>query len=393
MALKTLPGLDELLASTRQDVLSVALNVDLTVPDHQRGNPAYRIWLRKELDAIMERVPRERRALVAELIDRVLIRVSEHRHGRGLAVFAAMDLWREYVFPFPLPNTAHYGRPHLAPVLWAIDEYEPYGVLAVDRERARLSVTFLGATTVVEQEILVLDTRSWRVTSGRQPTFSRQTGTGAGRGAQRDTFDARVDAQLRHFWRHAATVVVQTCRELSVGRLIVTGPDDATAVITSLIGRQRAVRVVATVPAAAGLALADLTSRTLPIALAEERRREQALVADLVERAAARGNGVVGMTATLGALRRGEAKTVVVDAHGDQSVWACTECGDVSTEPMSSCAVCGGPVRQTARLSVLPLLVRRKAADLEFVDGAAADLLKHHEGIGALLRYSHLRRS
>lgn len=391
--MKALIGLDELAASTRQDVLSVTLNVDLTVPDHQRGNPAYRIWLRRELDAIMERVPRERRAEAAELVDRVLTRVSEHRHGRGLALFAAPALWREYVFPFPLVNTAHYGRPNLVPVLWAIDEYEPYGVFAVDREHARLSVTFLGATAVVEQEILVLDTRSWRVTSGRQPTFARRTGTGAGRGAQRDTFDARVDAQLHRFWRHAAAVAVQTCRELAVSRLIVAGPDDATAAMATLIGDHRGVQVVATVPAPPDLTLTELTARTLPVALAEERRREYALVADLVEQAAGRGRGVVGMTATLGALRRGEAKTVVVDTHSDPPVWVCTECGDASIERQSSCAVCGGTVEQTSRLSVLPLFARRKGTELEFVNGAAADLLKSHEGIGALLRYSHLRRS
>jgi len=381
-------GLEELAASGRHDILSVSLDVDLTKPDHQRANPAYRIWLRETLTGILERVPRERRADVSELIRRVLTRVDDHRHGRGLAIFAAPDLWREYVLPVPLPNRAYYGRPDLFPLLWALDEYEPYAVLAVDREQARLLVMYLGQTDVVDQDVLVLDTGAWRMTSGRPPTFTKRTGTGAARGAQRDTFDARVDEQERRFWRRAAAVAGSTLQDLGISRLIIAGSPETTAAVARTLGKDGVVQVVAVVPAPPHASIPQLRDLTLRVALAEEHRRERDLVMALLERTGNRSGAVVGITATLEALARGQAQLVVVDVDHDAPVWECAQCGMATDSERPLCAHCGGPLVRTRLLSVLPLLVRRRGAELETVSGEAARLIGSHAGIGAILRYN-----
>src|SRR5574341_67731 len=325
-----LRGFEDLAGSNRQDVLSVALDVDPTKPDNQRANPAYRIWLRKALLEISEHVPREQRAEVGELIDRVLTRIDDRRHGRGLAIFAAPDLWREFILPFPLPNRAHYGRPDLLPLLWALDEYEPYAILAADRERVRLIVAFLGQADVVDQEVLTLDTSSWRTTSGRPPTFTRQTGTGAARGAQRDTFDARVDEQERRFWRTAAEIASRTLQDLGISRMIVAGPPETTAAVANLLANNGAVQIVAVVPVPPHARVTELRDLTLPVALAEEHRRERDLVAALLERTGSRAGAVVGLTATLDALADGRVQLVIADAGHETHIWQCPRCGATS---------------------------------------------------------------
>lgn len=385
-----LRGFEDLAVSNRQDVLSVALDVDPTKPDNQRANPAYRIWLRKALLEISEHVPREQRAEVGELIDRVLTRIDDQRHGRGLAIFAAPDLWREFILPFPLPNRAHYGRPDLLPLLWALDEYEPYAILAADRERVRLIVAFLGQADVVDQEVLTLDTSAWRTTSGRPPTFTRQTGTGAARGAQRDTFDARVDEQERRFWRTAAEIASKTLQDLGISRMIVAGPPETTAAVTGLLADHGPVQIVAVVSVPPHASVTELRDLTLPVALAEEHRRERGLVTALLERTGNRAGAVVGPTATLDALTGGRARLVIADARHDTDVWQCSRCGAASAEERSACPACGSPMARAPLLSVLPLLVRMRGAELEMVSGEAADLLEPHGGIGAMLRYSAL---
>ncbi len=380
--------IDQLAALNRQDVLSVALDVDSTKSDHQRANPAYRIWLRRALADIAQQVPRERRSEVGGLIDRILTRVDDHRHGRGLAIFAAPDFWREYVLPFPLPDRVHYGRLDLLPLLWALDEYEPYAILAADRERVRLIVAFLGQADVVDQEVLTLDTTAWRTTSGRPPTFTRRTGTGAGRGAQRDTFDARVNEQERRFWHTAAEVASKTLQDLGISRLIIAGPSEATAAVTGLLADDGAVQVVAVVPAPPHAGVMELRDLTLPAALEEEHRRERELVTALVERTGNRAGAVVGPTATLDALTGRRVQLVIVDIGHDTDVWQCPRCGATSAAERSVCPTCGSPMARVALLSALPLLVRKCGADLEMVSGEAAHLLEPHGGIGAILRYT-----
>ncbi|MDP9486275.1 MAG: VLRF1 family aeRF1-type release factor, partial [Actinomycetota bacterium] len=67
---------------------------------------------------------------------------EQHPRARTLAIFAAEDgLFEVYRLPVDLPESARWGDPHVAPLLLALDEYEPYGVVVVDAERFRYFVT------------------------------------------------------------------------------------------------------------------------------------------------------------------------------------------------------------------------------------------------------------
>src|SRR3972149_4538162 len=166
---ETLRAVDlaDLIEAERADGLSVSLDVAPSRPEHQGQTPAYRIWLRNALRQTLEAIPKEARRVADELAQRIIRHVETNRpRGRGLAIFAAPGLWREYVLPVPLTNRAQYGRPDVVPVLWAVDEYEPYAILAVDREHARILIAYLGRTTTVDEETLELDTSDWRFKAG-----------------------------------------------------------------------------------------------------------------------------------------------------------------------------------------------------------------------------------
>lgn len=379
--------INELLSMTRDNILSVSLNIDPDDPDHQRANPAYRIWLRNAARDLFQDLPSRTGRQVKAIVARILRRLEDPLKGRGFAVYAAPDFWREFSLPFPLPNRLNYGQPDLLPVLWALDEYEPYGVLAVTRERVRILTVYLGRTSVVGQEVLVLDPSSWRFTSGRQPTFTRMTGTGAARGAQRDTFDARVEEQIRRLWQAAARAAEEFLDQKRIDRLIIAGPEEDVHAVRRELSTKAAAKVFATVPVPSHAALDEIRTRTLPVALGEERRRELALVEEIVTNAAARAGAVVGLTASLVALNRGRARIVVADVHVERDVWYCPRCMEASATEQGTCPVCGTATVRAGLLHVLPLLVRRRGADLELVNGEAAETLRPHEGIGALLRY------
>ncbi|MGH2372149.1 MAG: VLRF1 family aeRF1-type release factor [bacterium] len=380
--------LSDLVATDRRDVLSIYLDVDPTKPENQSAHPAYVIWLRNALRDILNGLSKEdRRTLGATAQELENFVASTRPAGRGLVLFAAPGLWRQHFLPVPVSNHAAYGRPNTMPLLWTIDEYEPYAILFIDSEHARILAAYLGRTAVVEEEALELDTSDWRFKAGRPPTFTKAAGTGASRGAQRDTFEARVEDHVRRFWQSAADATAKWLDELQIGRLIIGGPETATSAVREMLPEHAHDSVVGLVPLPAYSDVSEIRERTLPVALAAERRREDELVAQLLDLAGAHSGGVVGKAATLNALQQGQAMMLVADRELTGTVWQCVECNYVSVDATDRCAVCGGAVEEFELPQLLPLLAYRSGAAIELVGKDAAERLRAHEGLGALLRY------
>ncbi len=375
-----------LLETNREDVFSISLDVDPTKPEHQTPNPAYRIWLHQAVHRTLDGIPAPARQEAARTAQRVLAHVAAAPpRGRGLVIFAAPDLWRAYVLPFPLPNHVQYGRPDLMPMLWAMHEYKAYAIVAVYREHARIAVAHLGRATVVDEETLELDTSDWRFKAGRTDTYTRGVGIGVGRGAQADPFDARIDEHLRRFWRRVAAAAAQALADLHVDRVILGGPEEAVTAVRDLLPEQVRRCVIGIVPIPSYASLAEIQERTLPLALADRHRQEARLVADVLDRARAGGGGVTGRVATFDALLLGEVRVLVAARDLEGDVWRCRQCERVSTSPVAACPACGGAVDRVPLQQVLPLLARRHGAGLELVGSPASSQLT--DGIGGLLRY------
>jgi hypothetical protein len=378
--------LDDLMGVARQDVLSIYVDVDPTKPEHQVPNPAYRIWLHQAMRQTLAGIGGSRRRGALRAGRQVLAFVdTAPARGRGLAIFAAPQLWREYVLPFPLPNQVQYGRPDVIPLLWAMSEYKPYAILAVYLEHARIAVAYLGRTTVVDDETLELDTRDWTFKSGRTSTYMRQVGIGVGRGIQADTFDARVDEHRRQFWQGVAQATARALVERQIDRVIIGGPEEAAATVRELLPEAVRAHVIAVVPMPSYATLAEVQERTLPVALAEHHRRDSELVVDLLARAGENDGAVIGRAATFMSLMQGEVKTLVVARDLDGDIWQCRQCESVSATPIGTCPGCGGVVERAPLRQTLPLLARRHGAELEVVGPPISGQLTG--GIGAILRY------
>ena len=378
--------LDDLMEVARQDVLSIFLDVDPTKPEHQVPNPAYRIWLHQAMRQTLAGIVGPARRGALRTGHKVLAYVdTAPARGRGLVIFAAPEFWREYSLPFPLPNRVQFGRPDLVPLLWAVSEYKAYAIVAVYLEHARIAVAYLGRTTVVDDETLELDTRDWRFKAGRSDTYTRRVGVGVGRGAQADTFDARVDERRRQFWQGVARATVRALGDRHIDRVIIGGPEEAATAVCELLPDAVRAQVIDTVPLPSYATLAEVQERTLPVAVADHHRRASWLVADLLARVEADGRAVVGRAATFRSLMQGEVKTLVVarDLVGD--IWQCTRCEHSSATPIGTCPGCGGAVDRVPLRQLLPTLARQHGAGIEVVGPSASSQLT--DGIGALLRY------
>jgi peptide subunit release factor 1 (eRF1) len=378
--------IDALLNVARRDVLSVSLDVDPTRPEHQVPTPAYRIWLHRAVHQVLAGISGPGRGEALETGRKVLAHVNASRpQGRGLVIFAAPNLWRKYSLPFPLPNLVRFGRPDLVPLLWAMSEYEPYAVLAVDLEHATIAMAYVGRTVVVDDKTLELDTEDWQFKSGRVGTYTRSIGVGIGRGVQADTYDARVAERQRQFWHGVAQATAKALADLHIGRMIIAGREEAASAVREFLPEAVRAHVIGTVPLPSRATIPEIQRRTLPMALADHHRQESALVADLLAAVEADAQAVVGRAPTLRSLMAGEVKTLAVARDLEGDIWQCTQCEYLSARPLRACPICGGSVDQGALRQVLPLLARRHGAALEVIGPVGSAHLV--DGLGAVLRY------
>jgi len=348
----------ELLDTDRKDVLSIYLDIDGRKQENQGAKPAYVIWVQRAMREALKDLSSEVLRLASRNARRIMTFVSKQRpEGRGLIVFAAPGLWKEYHLPFPVPNRVRYGPPDVTILIDVVDQYKPYAVLVVDHEHARILRGYLGETTVIEEDTLELHTEDWRSTAGRRPTSTRQFGVGVGRGAQRDTFDAHVDARRRQFLTEVARATAHFMHERGIERLILSGADDVTGEVRLALPPEVRSKIVGVVALESHAGMEEIRDRTLAIALDAEQRQDTELVSTLLDRTA-RGGAVTGIEPTLDALKEGRVLTLVVDRN------------------------------VLAEMPTLPLLARRHGAQVAPVQGPPADGLRAHGGIGAILRYA-----
>ncbi|MEW6192812.1 MAG: VLRF1 family aeRF1-type release factor [Bacillota bacterium] len=375
---------DALVLLDRGDILSLYLNVDPAQPENQSAPPAYRIWVKNALDEVTEGADREQRRVLREVATRVREYVNLYRpRGKGLALFAGPDFWREFTLPVPVLNHVHFGQPDVAPLLWLLDEYKPYGIVLVDRVQARFLAAFLGRAAFQGESRLVLDTTDWR-------RMDLKPATGHGiyvKGSNRDAFDARVDEQIASFWRSVAEQVTSWAEQEGFRQLVIGGEEEAVAEVLRLLPEETARLVAGKVNMFASASESEVLERVEPVVLAFERQRELSLVDRVLDGALSGGQAAIGLADVLGVLQEGRAHVVVVAWPFEGTAYQCFDCGYLLVQRQPHCPFCSGALTVRPLRELLPRLAYEKKTGLELVSEAAAERLAVCDGIAALLRY------
>jgi len=163
----------ELIGAKEGPVLSLYVDVNPAKPEN--AGRAYALRAKDAIKAL--EVPGDLSERVLEVLQNQVL------EARTAVFFAGEDLFE--VLPLqvelPLVNSvktafldekagrylvdgvlAHWGEPFLLPLVYALDEYERYGIVYVDRERWRVFEVFLGEIEEVHDAFLALDTEAWR---------------------------------------------------------------------------------------------------------------------------------------------------------------------------------------------------------------------------------------
>ncbi|MGF1472481.1 MAG: VLRF1 family aeRF1-type release factor [Rubrobacteraceae bacterium] len=305
---------------------------------------------------------------------------DELPHARTIAYFAATDgLLETSRIDLDLPEEVRWGEPDVAPLMLALDEYESYGVLLVDRKRFRFLATSLGEIEEVAESRNVLNTAGWR-----ELTISPANATPRG-GSSKDDFKDRVEENTRRFYKGVGETVQREVQRQGIGRLILAGPGERTAEFRKALPGELRERVVGEVhlpvDAPEGEVLEKISSA--------RRRAESDREAELLEKV--REDGVYGMTATVEALQEGRVSHLLVSWPLDDEVYWSADDGVVVLEgsPLES-AYEEAQIRMRPLMDVLVDLAGSHGSRIEFVreeSDVYEDLRDEFGGVAGLTRF------
>lgn len=330
-----------------------------------------------------------------ELADRVLFRL-EHDAPQAVtrAVFADDRELEVYDLGVELPVVdlrtglveGRYGEPYVAPLLFALDEYERYGVVLLDKERWRLFEVFMGEIEEVEDAFRAVAPEEWRRLSESRPAAPRTVGgfaAAAKGGTAKDKFDRRLLEWTHRFYKDRAQELFRFVEERGIERVILMGPEEDTKYFESFLPKALASRVVAHLPSPghARVSPGEVLLKVKPAIERIEREEEK----KLLERV--REEGIQGSAPVLDALMIGRVYLWVLPWNLEEEVYYCPEENFAAASLDAARAVCDAPERRPLK-DLVARLADAYGARVEFVRGEAEEMLtREFGGMAGLVRW------
>lgn len=384
-------GLKERLDTHEGPVLSVYLSVNPRYNVNQ--GQAYKIRLKEAFKGI------------EDLPEGVAGRVREEVEGgtpppgaRTLVFFVAEDgFFERYDLQVDLPEVVRFGDSHVAPLVLAVDEHEPYGVAIVESEEFRF---FVSTPPVIAEE-----NRGGTVGSGFfREVDLKPTGMYPVSGGSTD-MDPAGRAQQAHqhlFFKQMGEITQKVAFQDKVRRLIIAGTKQRTSAFRDALPQQVKDRVVAEEHLATGAPIGEIFERIEAVVERVEREEEAELMAQVREQ------GVRGLKDTVEALQEGRVYQLIALWGLDAEIRWCDHDNLAITEiTQKECPYCGRDTRMRPLNDVLVDLAAARDARIEYVvahnevaatpnediekervpDEPADVLREEFEGLAGLVRY------
>ncbi len=343
-------------------VVSLYLNVD---PTH-KTKEEIRLALRGLLKTAGEKASSRDIQAIERYFD------SEHAGAaRGLILFAcqARGLWRVYPLAVPVEDRVVAARrPFLTPLQDALNAYARYGVVLADKEGARLFLFHLGELQEAEGIL------------GEELKKHRQGGRSAAKWQRKAGETALANL------REVVEMTRAFCEEKQCQRLILAGSAENVALLRGMLPKALQERVVGELALDMYAGEVEVGEKTLAQIRKTLRDEEAGLVERMITATAKGEAGALGLADTLDALQQEQVHILLVNEGYEAAGARCTHCGYLSSEVISTCRYCGGPMQPSNHLvdAAVGQAIERGVA-VHIVAGSPA--LQKAGQIGALLRY------
>jgi peptide chain release factor subunit 1 len=291
---------------------------------------------------------------------------------RGLAIFscADQDLWQVFHLPVPVRNQLVVNAtPHVRQLETVVDEYQRFGVLLADKQRARMFVFELGE--LVDKSELF----------DQLPRHEDDKGDW-----DRDHVRDHSAAHAHKHLKRSAEVAFHVFQEQAFDHLIIGAPEEIAHELERMLHPYLRDRIAARLSVAVNATDAAIRSAAFQVEEQVERNKDATLVQRLRDASGQPdGLGVAGLEATLQALVERRVETLIVSEGYEVPGWRCRGCGHIAAKGRA-CPTCAEPMDLVDDVieEAVEDAVARSCRVSVCVGNADLDVMG---GIGAILRF------
>lgn len=292
----------DMLANGSDHTLTLYLDVDAGKEENQASQPAWRIFAKnalQEADATAKASPGWKQ--IRERVEQFMKSSSQPR-AKGAVAFFTADGETVHELPVPVEARWSFGKPEIVPLLWALDEYEPYLVVMADKEKAKILTTSLGSITVEEKLESDIDQYDFAEKTLMPATSAVAGGRPLTQGSNREAYQNMINAHVARFHRDVAQQVGEIARKHPGIRVVVSGEEETAHVLGSLLAEHYNTTMVGVFPHPMKLSDSDVLRAIQEPAEQFEREQELLLLNEVVDFAKSGGRGALGKKAVDDAL-------------------------------------------------------------------------------------------
>ena len=322
--------------------------------------------------------PKEEKRLLQNDLDYVLdvLKYDLTVKTQGLAVFVdgGASFYERVELPFRLVNRLVIEpSPYVRPMVHALSLLEPFVVARVSRD---------------ESSLFLVD--EWR--GAKEDDYAgpwlRSSDRETGEVSVKEYYAAaRQDSLVDQHFKEVGLALGKLLERSGVRRVALCAQHDIASAFRRTLPVAVAARIVAEIPFDADATTGQMLVSAREAVEAARRSEMEELAVRIKEGLGAGGKGVSGFDDVLGALRRHQVQTLLVDRNYRVPGWRCVECGWVGLVAAGQCPVCGGAtVPVTDAVGEIVRLAILQNGQVEVGEGIA--VLAELGGVAGVLRYS-----
>jgi len=381
---QTIRELAERPVRSNSPVLSVYLNLDPSSPTNLRGG--CKLVLEEMLKQIETQLTDDNKRRHFQEDTSWARKQAERRMLKGGSLVLFCDVSEGFYFQedlsVRLANQIWFGdTPYTRPLMGVLNEHERYGVVLVDKEKARFFVVSAGSIQELDEAF-------------QSPPVRHRRTAGLDHMRSQMVLQRRAATWSGWFLKEVSEILHDIIQHQEIDRIILGGQEDITAELYRLLPKAAAARVMDNVRIAITAKASEVLQISTPVLEKIEHQRERELVSDLITIAqktqSKQEKAVLGFDATLDAVNQARVYRLVYPTGQRIAGYQCPSCDVLMDQGPENkkCPYCSQLLDEVDDLSWLAservLAIGGKLEEIS--DSEARSKLEAAGKIGAYLR-------